>query len=325
MTLVPTATGHDIDSSDLGVTMMHEHIVVLSPEINQNYPETWGDEEYRVQSAVDELNDAKAHGVDTIVDVTVLGLGRYIPRIKRIAKLTDLNIVVATGVYTWDALPMFFNERGPGTFYDGPEFMVDMFVQDIQEGIADTGVRAGILKCATHKEGLTPGVERVLRATAQAHRRTGVPISTHTMVIPNAADQQRVFAEEGVDLSRVVIGHIDRVASQDLSYVEAVIRKGSFVSFDHFTLESIASDAIRVERIAELCTRGYANHIVLSHDHASYCDFVPADHAPNSRYTTVVDNILPALRDSGVSEDQINQMLIVNPRRIFESMALGAY
>ena len=87
-----------ISTSDLGVTLMHEHVFVLSPEIMANYPEGWGDEDLREQQAVDKLNALKAAGVDTIVDPTVIGLGRYIPRIQRVAARTDLQIVVATGV-----------------------------------------------------------------------------------------------------------------------------------------------------------------------------------------------------------------------------------
>src|SRR5437868_2036267 len=97
-----------IDTAELGVTLMHEHIFVLSAEILQNYPEEWGDEEQRVDDAVMRLNALKARGVDTIVDLTVLGLGRYIPRIQRVAARTGLNIIVATGIYTYNDLPFHF-------------------------------------------------------------------------------------------------------------------------------------------------------------------------------------------------------------------------
>jgi len=110
----------------------------------------------------------------------VIGLGRYIPRIARVAAATELNIVVATGLYTYNDVPFRFHYTGPGTQVGGPEVMTDMFVRDIEQGIADTGIKAGILKCATDEPGITAGVERVLRAVAQAHKRTGVPISTHT-------------------------------------------------------------------------------------------------------------------------------------------------
>ncbi len=170
-----------IDTADLGVTLMHEHVfIMLTGDQRRTTPRSWGDEATREADAIDRLNELKSRGVDTIVDLTVIGLGRYIPRIARIAAATELNIIVATGVYTYNDVPMYFHFRGPGTPLDGPETMTEMFVRDITDGIADTGIKAAILKCATDEPGVTPGVERVLRAVAQAHRQTGVPISTHT-------------------------------------------------------------------------------------------------------------------------------------------------
>ena len=81
----------------------------------QNYPEVWGDEDKRVADAIARLNELKARGIDTIVDLTVIGLGRYIPRIARIAAATELNIVVATGLYTYNDVPLYFHFQGPGT------------------------------------------------------------------------------------------------------------------------------------------------------------------------------------------------------------------
>src|ERR1700704_122437 len=101
MALVNTVRG-EIDTAQLGVTLMHEHVFVLSTEIMQNFPEPWGDEEKRVGDAITRLNELKARGVDTIVDLTVIGLGRYIPRIQRVAAATEINIVAATGIYTYN-------------------------------------------------------------------------------------------------------------------------------------------------------------------------------------------------------------------------------
>ena len=180
MATVQTARG-PIDSAQLGETLMHEHIFVLNPEILMNYPEFWGDEDTRVDDAVRRLNELYDSGVQSVVDLTVVGLGRYIPRIETIAQRTKLNIIVATGLYTYNDIPFFFHYRGPGTLGGGPEVMADMFVKDIEQGIAGTKVKAGILKCATDVPGLTPGVERSLRATAQAHLRTGVSIPKRSM------------------------------------------------------------------------------------------------------------------------------------------------
>src|SRR3954470_2482510 len=140
VTDVATATG-TVDSASLGRVLMHEHVFVITTEVQQNHDE-W-DEEERVADAVEKLRALKAAGFDTIVDPTVIGLGRYIPRIVRIAQQVDLNIVVATGVYTYEDVPFFFHHRGPaldaalGTSVPDP--MVDMFVRDIEEGIAGTG------------------------------------------------------------------------------------------------------------------------------------------------------------------------------------------
>ena len=122
---------------------MHEHVFIMTTEVALNYPEAWGDEEQRVADAIARLNELKSRGVDTIVDLTVIGLGRYIPRIARVAAATELNIVVATGLYTYNDVPFCFHYLGPGAQLGGPEIMTDMFVRDIEEGIADTGIKAG--------------------------------------------------------------------------------------------------------------------------------------------------------------------------------------
>src|SRR3982750_3365033 len=124
--MVNTASGA-ISSTELGVTLMHEHVFIMTTEITENYPEGWGDGAKREADAIARLNELKSRGVDSIVDLTVIGLGRYIPRIARIAAATDINIVVATGIYTYNDVPMYFHLTGPGTLLDGPETMTDMF------------------------------------------------------------------------------------------------------------------------------------------------------------------------------------------------------
>jgi phosphotriesterase-related protein len=315
-----------IDTADLGVTLMHEHVFVLSPEIMQNFPETWGDEARRVTDAITRLNELKARGVDTIVDLTVIGLGRYIPRIARVAAATDLNIVVATGVYTYNDVPMYFHFQGPGTELGGPEFMTEMFVRDIEEGIADTGVKAAILKCATDQPGVTPGVERVLRAVAQAQRRTGVPISTHTHArTRRGLEQQGIFAEEGVDLSRVVIGHSGDTT--DIDYLEELIANGSYIGMDRFGIDVLLPFEDRVNTVVRMCERGHADKMVLSQDAACFNDWLPEATLPlvipNWHFLHIHNDVIPALKARGVTDLQINTMLVDNPRKIFERQ--GAY
>jgi phosphotriesterase-related protein len=326
MPAVETVRG-PVESAALGTTLMHEHVFVLTPDMLANYPEDW-EEGTRVADAVGKLRRLAALGVRTIVDPTVVGLGRYIPRIQRVAEQVDLNIVVATGMYTYNDIPHRFHYVGPGTLMGGDDPLVDYFVQDITEGIAGTGVKAAFLKCAIDQPGLTPGVERVMRAVARAHRRTGVPITVHTDVHSQSGlVVQRVLGEEGVDLARVVMGHSGD--STDLDYLKRLADAGSLLGMDRFGIDLLLPFESRVDTVARLCADGYAERMVLSHDASCYIDWFPnnvlADAAPNWHYEHIHGDVLPALRERGVTDDQIETMLVVNPRRYFETTAAGGY
>jgi len=308
----------DVAPDRLGVTLMHEHVFVVNPDVAANFPTGW-DEDSAVAGAIERLRALRAAGVDTIVDLTVVGLGRDIPRLRRVAEAIDLQIVVATGLYTFHDVPLYFAFRKT-------DVMTDYFVADIEAGIAGTGIRAGILKCATDEAGVTPGVERVLRAVARAHRRTGAPISTHTHAgTRRGLDQQRIFAEEGVDLTRVVIGHSGDTT--DLGYLEAVAGAGSYLGMDRFGLDMLLGFEARVATVAALCRRGLAGQIVLSHDAGCHVDVfdepVRRQVAPRWHHLHITRDVVPALRREGVTDDQIHQMLVDNPRRILA--ASGGY
>lgn len=316
MATVDTVTG-PIDLDDIGPTLMHEHVFVLSAEILQNFGEYWETDE-RIADAVTKLTELRSRGITTIVDPTVIGLGRYLPWVQQVAEQVDINIVAATGIYTYDEVPFYFHYRGV-LFDTDHEPMVPMFVRDITEGIADTGVKAGIIKCATDEKGLTPGVERVLRACAKAHRETGVPMTTHTDAGTfRGRDQQRVFAEEGVDLSRVVIGHCGD--STDLDYLKELMDNGSTIGMDRFGLDLLLPFEERVATVATLCNQGYADRMVIAHDAACYMDWFDMElqpvMAPNWHYTHISDDVLPALRERGVTEEHIDQLLVQNPKRV---------
>ncbi|MGH3625618.1 MAG: phosphotriesterase family protein [Sciscionella sp.] len=306
-----------VQTSALGQVLVHEHVFVLSEEIRQNYPDLW-DEEERVADAVRKLRALAETGVRTIVDPTVIGLGRYIPRIQRINAEVDINIVVATGLYTYNDIPFRFHYQGPGKVFDMPEPMADLFERDITEGIAGTGVRAGLLKCAIEIDGMTPGVERVMRAVAETHRRTGTPITVHT----NPHNQsgllaQQLFEKEDVDLTNVVIGHCGDTT--DLNYLTQLADNGSLLGMDRFGLDALLDFEQRVDTVAELASLGYAESMVLSHDAFCFTDWFPAGSrervAPNWHYTHIHDDVLPALRQRGVTEEQIDTMLVDNPAR----------
>ena len=323
MTTVETVRG-PVDVADLGPTLMHEHVFVLATEQVQNYGDgSWWDEETRVADAVDRLRALRAKGITTIVDPTVWGLGRYIPRIQRIAEQVDLNIVVATGLYVYEEMPHQYSYRGPGLLHDIPEPMVADFTRDLTEGIATTGVKAAFLKSCVEAPGLTPGVERINRAVARTHVDTGAPITVHTS---GPAQTGRLvidlFRKEGVDLAKVVIGHAGD--SNDLDYLMELADTGATIGMDRFGLDIFNPTADRVQTIAALAARGYADRMVLAHDASCFIDWFGADEAavkaavsPNWHYTHISDDVLPALLQAGVTDAQINQMLVDNPRRYF--------
>ncbi|MEV0156055.1 hypothetical protein AB0H57_20280 [Micromonospora sp. NPDC050686] len=317
MSTVPTVRG-PVDPKELGQTLMHEHVFVLDTEVERNYPGRW-DESVRRADAVQKLESAYDHGIRTIVDLTVIGLGRDVGRVAEVARQVRMNIVVATGLYTYDDVPMFFKFRGPGKLIDGPELLTEFFIKDLTTGIAETGIRAGIIKCATDQGGLTPGVERVLRAAAMAHRETGAPISTHTHAgTRRGTDQQRVFRREGVDLERVVIGHCGDTT--DLDYLRSLMDAGSFIGMDRFGLDLMLPFEARVQTVADLCAWGYADRMVLSHDASCFThNFDVADKArllPNWHYNHLHQDVLPALLERGVTPEQIHTMLVTNPARV---------
>lgn len=318
MTIIQTASG-SIELADMGRTLVHEHVFVLGEEYRNNYQDDW-DEETMIAKAVGDLNELHGLGIDTIMDPTVLGLGRYIPRIKKIADQTALNIVVATGLYTFNDIPHQFHYQGPGLLFDIPEPLTDLFIRDLREGIADTGVRAAFLKCAIDEPGLTPGVERAMRAVAQASQETGAPVTVHTHADTRSGlVAQRVFAEEGVDLAKVIIGHSGD--TDDVDYLSELASAGSMLGMDRFGLDVFLPMQARVDTIAALVKRGFVDNIVISHDSSCFIDFFdPADReqlVPNWNYRHISNDVLPALLKAGLDEADIETILVKNPARHF--------
>ncbi|GAA2422504.1 phosphotriesterase-related protein [Streptomyces macrosporus] len=318
-----------VDTAELGPTYVHEHIFTLTADVQANYPGEWGDEDERVADAVEKLRALAASGVRTIVDPTVVGLGRYIPRIRRVAeRVPELNIVVATGLYTYDDVPFFFRHRGPALNealgVEVPDPMVEMFVHDITEGIADTGVRAGMLKCAIDERGMTAGVERVMRAVAAAHHRTGIPVTVHTHPGSRTGlEVKRVLCdEEGVDPRRVVLGHSGDTA--DCDHLAELADAGFLLGMDRFGLNLDTSFETRADTLVEMCRRGYAESMVLSHDASCYIDWIDPNvmpFLPQWHYLHIGQEVLPYVRERGVTEEEITTMLTDNPRRLFETAA----
>ncbi|MBS1846866.1 MAG: phosphotriesterase, partial [Actinobacteria bacterium] len=318
-----TLTG-PVDVADLGPTLMHEHVFTMNAEYLHNYGEGgWWDETAELDRAAEKLTRLADKGITTIVDPTVLGLGRDVTRLLRLAPRVPVNIIVATGVYTYDSLPFPYSMQGPGRPLGGDDPLVRDFTRDITEGIGDTGVKAAFLKCAVEHDPMTPDVEHALRAVARTSVVTGAPITVHTSAAEHTADRViEILEDEEVDLTKVVLGHTGD--STDVDWLASLADTGATLGMDRFGLDVFATTDARVATIAELARRGYADRMVLSHDASCRIDWFGPDSPelvdtlmPNWNYEHISNDVLPALRALGVSDAQVDAMLIDNPRRYF--------
>lgn len=315
--MIPTLRG-EISAEELGRTLMHEHVFVLNAELMINYPELFPVEEM-VSRAVEVLDGVRASGIDTFVDLSVMGTGRNVPVLARIAAQVDLNILVATGWYTYHEAPVFAQINGPGRLFDGPDPLTEMFVRDIREGISGTGVRAAVLKCSADRYGMTDGVRTVMQAVADAHLETGAPIFTHSDTDNGTGlAQQDYFASRGIDLAGVVIGHVGDTTDIDL--LRRIADRGSVLGMDRFGLESRLPYAQRIDTVVRMCELGYADRMVLATDSSVFSMNFPDEHRrtnlPLWDARAIMNQVVPDLRDRGVAEAQIEQMMTGNAARI---------
>ena len=305
-----------VELDRLGPTLMHEHVFILDPEARENWEHLWGgpywDEEARVEEAIAQLRRLREGGIHTIVDATAFGLGRNVARIQRVNAGVELNIVVATGVYAFLELPSFL-------LYRSDDWIVELFVREIREGIDDTGVKAAFLKCAVEEHGLVGDIPRILRNVAAAAVETDVPVMVHT----NAPARTGLLALDtltgaGVDPKRIVIAHAGD--SNDLDYLRALADTGAILGCDRFNIEHFNPDADRIRTLVALVGEGYADRVHLGHDGATFHDFMlgnPFFAGEHADYLHISTKILPALLEAGVTQAQIDQMLVENPRRFF--------
>jgi phosphotriesterase-related protein len=300
----------------LGPTLLHEHVFILDPEAREAWSHLWGesywDEERGVAHAVEKLRELRETGIETMVDATAFGLGRNIARIQRVNADVDLNIIVATGVYAFLELPSFLN-------YRSNDWIVELFVRELRDGIDDTGVKAAFIKCAVERHGLVGDTPRILECVAAAAVETDAPVMVHT----NAEARTGLLALDaltgaGVRPERIVIAHAGD--SNDLDYLHTMIEKGVWLGCDRFGIDHFNPDADRVKTLAALCSEGHAGVVHLGHDAGTFHDFMIgnpyfADERPS--YIHISRDILPQLLEAGVTQGQIDQMLVENPQRFF--------
>lgn len=326
MSTVETVRG-PVEISQLGPTLAHEHIVTISVEFNKFYPElSWGGDRADVlRCVVGKLQAIRDRGITTILDCTAYFHGRDIDFVRDVNEQVDINLIMSTGIYTYDYLPWHIASRQPKSVAD--DILTRMFLRDITVGIADSGIKAQSIKVATDTAGFTPNNVRVLRAAGRASAETGAPITAHT----HPADKQaprllEILAEEGADLSKVVVAHSGD--TDDLDYLRALMDAGAIMGDDRFGLyiPGTTTEEQRLDVLTTLCAEGYANRIVLSHDSLLYCDWgEPGTQMPSWLDTwvptRVSDVILPALRKRGVSEDDVNALMVSTPASLFTLIA----
>jgi phosphotriesterase-related protein len=306
-----------VELDQLGRSLMHEHLFIHSPEGVANFNHAWGapiwDEEERVADAVAKLQAVVDAGYSTFVDPTAFGLGRDVRRIARVnEQVPDLHHIVCTGLYAFAELPGFLKDRRG-------EALTELFVRELREGIDDTGIKAGFLKCAVERHGLVVDLPLILEAIAAAQLETGAPLMIHT----NAAAESGLLALQtftglGVDPRRIVIAHAGD--SNDLGYLREIADSGAALGFDRFNIPHFNPDENRIETLVALLAEGYVDRIHLSHDAAAWYDFMqhnPPFASEKPDYLHIEREVLPKLLEAGVTQEQIDEMLVENCKRFF--------
>ena len=305
-----------VQAQELGLTLAHEHVRFRDEAVANEWPSRY-DEQLEYDAALLAVNAARDRGVRTIVDPTAMFGGRDVRFMKRIADETGVRIVACTGIYSYDYLPHYFENRDI-------DVMADHFVEDIEIGVQGTDIRAAFLKCAADAAGVTENVEKIHRACARASLQTGAPIMAHSMpAVGTGPRQVEIFEQEGVDLAKVQIAHCGD--SEDVDYIEALIDKGVYAGLDRYGLEMFLPIDKRNATAAELLRRGHAERLMISQDFCATIDWFPPEAAEifegqgairNWSMTLVFDEVVPALRELGALDDATFQTVFVeNPKR----------
>jgi phosphotriesterase-related protein len=316
MSTVETVNGQ-VDTSELGVTLIHEHLRFRDEAVAENWPGRY-DEQAELDAALEATRAAQEHGVKTIVDPTAMFGGRDVNFLKRVSDETGINVVACTGIYTYDYLPHYFENRDE-------DAIAQHFVDDIEQGCQGTDIKAAFLKCAADAAGVTEHVEKVHRACARASIQTGAPIMAHSMPAVNTGPRQvEIFLEEGVAPEKIQIAHCGD--SPDVEYIQGLLDQGVYCGLDRYGLPMFLPTAQRNEVTAELLRRGHAERVVISQDYCASIDWFPAevqevmmanpDIIEGWSFTLVFEKVVPWLREQGVMDDAVfDTVFVQNPAR----------
>ncbi len=298
-----------VEPGALGFTLPHEHTQIALWQIQNrwDYWELTADEPV----IAEELRLFREAGGTALADLTLPGVGRDPAWLRKMAETSGLHIIMGGGWYRTAYYP-------PETLIDrrSTDALAEELVAEATGGVGDSGIRTGILgEIGTDKPWVSPAEERVFRAVARASRRTGLGIITHAVMSDVGAAQMTIFEEEGVDPGRVVIGHADSYPILD--HYLSLIARGASIEFDFLgmsfsPMEEYGEGRV-VELLLELLHRGHVDRVLLSQD---VCHNSQLRHYRGNGYTYLQTTFLPRLREAGVSEAEIEQLTVHNPRRI---------
>lgn len=323
-TKVNTVLG-PISADDLGVTLIHEHVVFGYPGWDGDQSMAPSGYQQAVATGVALMKELKAYGVKTYVDATTNDCGRNINILKEVSDKAGINIICTTGYYfEQEGAPHYWKFR-KSMGYDVTDELYELFVKEIKDGIQGTDVKAGVIKVATSKGEITEYEQIIHMAAAKAQKDTGVPIITHTQNGTMGPQQAEFLVNAGVDPKRLAIGHM--CDNLDIDYQIRTLEKAGFVAWDRMGVEVVVGcprDEDRYLLILEMIKRGYADRLLFSHDTIAHWlgrpfEF-PAAVKPflaNWHPTHLFKNIIKKLREGGVTEGQIKTMIEDNPRHLF--------
>jgi phosphotriesterase-related protein len=309
MSKVNTVLG-PIDSSALGRTRMHEHLLFGWPGVELD-PLLDFDKEDALKAVTEMLLTMRKRGVSTVVDATVISMARHADFMMKAAEGSGMNVIASTGFFDRTFLPFHFAQMD----VDG---LAAIMEHDINKGIQNTSAKAGVIKVCTSGGTFAESEERILRAAARVSRSTGVPIITHTDLGTLGIEQIDIFESEGANLSQVAIGHT--CCNSDIKYYLGIIERGAYASFDRIGYEEFQRDEVRLVAIAGLIGAGYSDRIVLSQDAIMVIWEKPRLSASQEekRLNYLDDEFIPRLWQGGVAPEIIERIMIDNPRHIFE-------
>lgn len=320
---INTVTG-TITEAELGRTLIHEHVLA-------GYPGWYMDTRLppfrradALAGAVDAFQRLHDYGIRSVVDPCPSDLGRDVEFCAEVSQRSGITLICTTGVYT-EAFGIPYTFRHLET-----AAIEEIYQREIEDGIGQTGIRAGLIKIATGDGVVSEYERRMLTAAARVARATGVRLISHTENCSCGHDQIDIVTGEGVDAHRLLVGHSD--GRDDHAYQASLAARGAYVGFDRFGLTVFNSDEARMRNLKQMIDAGYRDRVMVSQDKVNcWLGNVPgvgsaedvARIAPNWTMTHLFERIFPELLRMGVAQADLDAVLLDNPRRYFAGEAVG--